>query len=54
MKATLSIDYLKHYGFDTVEKVVAMVFKKHYKGDWSKANIIAKIDEKNVTYELKN
>ena len=52
MKTKLPIESLKKYGFDTVERVVAMVFKRHYKGDWKKAIILAHIEGDYVTYEV--
>ena len=52
-KIYVKIEEAKKLGFKAVEKRVLAQFKKDYKGDWEKAEIIADVEGNKLVYELK-
>lgn len=52
-KIYVEIEEAKELGFKTVEKRVLAQFRKDYKGDWKKAEIIADVEGDKLVYELK-
>lgn len=52
-KIYVKIEEAEELGFKAVEKRVLAQFKKYYKGDWKKAEIIADVEDGRLVYELK-
>lgn len=51
-KIYVEIEEAKEHGFKKVERKVLAQFKKEYKGDWKKAEIIADVEDDRLVYTL--